>query len=101
MKVEKTRLGSPTTLMSGKRARISSQMIFSCSSASRLPTQRWIPEPKDDVVAGPFAVDDVAIGVRDHLFVAVAQETYHMMTLSPFLIDLPWNSISAVAVRRM
>ena len=28
-------------------------------------------------------------------------ETYHMTTLSPFLIDLPWNSMSVSAVRRM
>jgi hypothetical protein len=42
-KLEWTRLGSSRSWMSGKRLRISSQITRSWSSASRLPTQRWIP----------------------------------------------------------
>jgi hypothetical protein len=40
-------LRSPTTSITGKRSRISSQKIFNCISASRLPTHRWIPKPND------------------------------------------------------
>jgi len=39
-KAERTRVGSPTTSMRSNRFRISSQSIFSCNSARRLPTQR-------------------------------------------------------------
>src|SRR5690606_31954557 len=46
-KTEWVLVGSSTTSMVGKRLRISSQMMVSCSSASRLPTQRWMPKPND------------------------------------------------------
>ena len=45
MKLEKRRLGGPITWMSRSRASISSQRIFNCRSASRSPTQRWMPAP--------------------------------------------------------
>ena len=45
MKLEKRRLGRPITWMSRSRASISSQRIFNCRSASRSPTQRWMPAP--------------------------------------------------------
>src|SRR6185437_677649 len=51
-KLEYTRLGGPTTSILSNRLRISSQMIFSCSSARRIPTQRWIPKPNDKCVRG-------------------------------------------------
>jgi hypothetical protein len=44
---DRMRVGLPTTSITLKRRRISSQRIFNCSSASRLPTQRWMPKPKD------------------------------------------------------
>ena len=39
-KLEYTRFGSPTTSILSKRLSISCHTIFSCSSASRMPTQR-------------------------------------------------------------
>src|SRR5437868_12198765 len=47
MKLEKRRLGGPITWMSRSRASISSQRIFNCRSASRSPTQRWMPAPHE------------------------------------------------------
>src|SRR6267154_3486214 len=51
-KLEYTRFGSPTTSMLSKRFSISCHTIFSCSSASRMPTQRWMPKPNDRWVRG-------------------------------------------------
>ena len=68
-------------------------MIFSCSSASRLPTQRWMPKPNERCVRGRGAVDDEVVGLLDHLSSRLP-ETYHMTTLSPFWMVLPPNSKS-------
>ena len=52
-------------------------MIFNCSSASRIPTQRWMPKPNETMGARPGAVDDEFVGTLDHLFVAVARDVPH------------------------
>ena len=71
------RTGSPTTSIIGKRLRISSQTTRSCISARRLPTQRWMPKPNDEVLARALAVDDEGFGVVDHRLVAVARDVPH------------------------
>jgi hypothetical protein len=60
-----------------KRLRISSHRIFSCSSARRLPTQRWMPKPKLRCWRGRGAVDDELVGVLDGGLVAVARQVPH------------------------
>jgi hypothetical protein len=49
---DRTRVGSPTTSIASKRRRSSSHRIFNCNSARRLPTQRWMPKPKDRCCRG-------------------------------------------------
>src|SRR5215813_2299571 len=51
-KLEYTRFGGTTTSILSNLLRISSQTILSCSSASRMPTQRWMPKPNDRCVRG-------------------------------------------------
>ena len=43
------------------------QMMVSCISATRFPTQRCTPNPKDKVLARPFPIDDVGMGVPGSL----------------------------------
>ena len=45
--VQYQRTGASTTSILSKRLKISSQMILSCSSASRMPMQRWMPKPNE------------------------------------------------------
>ena len=52
-------------------------MMVSCSSARRLPTQRWMPKPNERCWRGSGAVDDVGVRVVDHLVVAVAGDVPH------------------------
>ncbi len=52
-------------------------MMVSCSSARRLPTQRWMPKPNDKWSARPGAIDDVAVRIVDHPLVAVARDVPH------------------------
>ena len=99
-KLEYTRLGSPTTSMRSKRFRISSQMIRNCISASRMPTQRWMPNPNDRWLRGRARsmMKSSAFSITSS---SRLPETYHITTLSPFLICLPPSSVSLSAVRRM
>src|SRR6185437_10669519 len=87
-KFEFIRFGSPTTSIFGKRRRISSHMMRSCISASRMPTQRWMPKPKETCWRGRSRSMMNSSG-RSIASSSRLPETYHMMTFSPFLIRLP------------
>ncbi len=60
----------------------------SCSSARRMPTQRWMPKPNDRWVRGPGAVDDEARRAARSPRSSRLPETYHITTRSPFLDGL-------------
>ena len=99
MKPHRLRFGSSIISTTMSRFRISSHRIPSCISASRLPTQRWMPKP-NEMLPRTRAVDDEFVGPRDRLLVAVARHVPHDDFVA--LADLlPPISPSASAVRRM
>src|SRR5579862_6938936 len=80
--------------MVSKRFRISSQTMRSCSSARRMPTQRWMPKPKERWVRGRARSMMNSSG-RSIISSSRLPETYHITTRSPFLMCLPPISVSA------
>src|SRR5260370_34601998 len=94
-KFEYVRRGAANTAMTRWRGSTSSHRMRSCNSASRLPTQRWMPKPNDKCWRGrgrsmmKLSGSSIASGSR-------LPETYHMTTLSPARMYWPPSSVSCV-----
>ena len=72
-----------------------------CNSASRLPTQRWMPKPNDRCWRGRGRSDDGTFRVVDRVGVAVTGDIPHHDLVALFDLLAAEFCASSVAVRRM
>ena len=85
MKFEHSRCAGPMISNLRSRCKISSQRMPICCSASRSPTQRWMPAPKARCCRG-LARSTMNSSARSIFSSSRLPEMYHITTLSPFAI---------------